>query len=544
MKKFLATLLALTMLLSLGVPAMAEEKNDVVSYYIRGGGAEHDRTLMIDMVGLKKIQELAGVTIDWTDEGQIVCGSNEEIDQAYLAYMAGGQYADILQWNHNSAYVGGVTQMYADGIIIELNDVIDKYMPNLKAILEANPALANDLKNDQGQILYFTTLVGMDTLEDQIGVTWWGPMLRKDWLENVGAEVPTSIEEWYDVLTLFKEGDPNGNGEQDEIPFDGAAGGHTLFMGAYDIMGGIYVDPNTGKIGYGEYSDGYKAWLETMNQWYSEGLLKNVFSDELGNLAVTADENIYADLSGAFKGLCNYWEQRLPNVLTKNPNADFVAAPWASDANGKVYSGYGAFGRLGTNLACISTDCDNVEAAARLIDTMYSPEGSSLMCWGIQATEKDENGNWINGNWVYNEDGSKTTVPWTWENIEYKGSTFPRHFTYAMMHANFPRYGQSDYNATSYSENYVNAAKIWANSDFSMTYPTAISLPAEQISEVTTLTEDMAPYIAEMQYKFITGAEPLTNYDAYREQLKKMGIETVISYYQAAYDRYMARSAN
>lgn len=542
MKKFLATLLALTMLIGMAAPALAEE---VVSYYIRGGGAEHDKTLMMDMVGLKKIAEIAGVTIDWTDKGKIVCGSNEEIDQAYLAYMAGGQYADILQWGHNSAYVGGVTQMYADGIIIELNDVIDKYMPNLKKILEENPELANDLRNDDGQYLYFTTLNGMDTIEDVIGVTWWGPMLRKDWLENVGAEVPTTIEEWYDVLTLFKEGDPNGNGEMDEIPLDGGAGAHLLFMSAYDIMSGIHVDPNTGKVAYGEYSEGYKAWLETMNKWYSEGLLQNVFADETGALTAgaTVDENLYADLIGSWKGLSNYWEQRLPNLLTKNPNADFVAAPWVADANGKVYSGYQAFGRLGTNLVCISTDCENVEAAARLIDTMYSEEGSILMTWGVQATEKDENGNWINGNWAYNENGKKYTVPWTWENIEYRGSTFPRHFTYAMAHANFPRFGQSDYNATSYSDEYVGASKVWADSDFSMTYPSAIALPVEAQAEITTLGEDMAAYISEMQYKFITGAEPLTNYDAYLEQLQKMGIETIISHYQAAYDRYVARTA-
>lgn len=536
MKKLLATLLALTLLIGMAVPALAE---DTVTYYIRGGGAEHDKTLMMDMVGLKKIQEIAGVTVDWN----IVCGSNEEIDQAYLAYMAGGQYADILQWGHNDAYVGGVTKMYADDIIIELNDVIDKYMPNLKKILEENPELANDLKNDDGQYLYFTTLTGMKELNDVIAVTWWGPMLRQDWLENVGAEVPTTIEEWYDVLTLFKEGDPNGNGEMDEIPFDGAAGAHTLFMSAYDIMGGIYIDPNTGKVGYGEYSEGYKSWLETMNKWYTEGLLQHVFKDETGAMEDTADENIYADLAGSWKGLSNYWEQRLPNLLTKNPNANFVAAPWTADANGKVYSGYEAFGRLGTNLVCISTDCKNIEAAARLIDTMYSEEGSVLMTWGVQATETDENGNLINGNWAYDENGKKYTIPWTWENVEYKGSTFPRHFTYAMAHANFPRFGQSDYNANSYSEQYVGASKIWADSDFSMTYPSAIALPVEQQNEVTTLSEDMAAYISEMQYKFITGAEPLTNYDAYLEQLQKMGIETIIGYYQAAYDRYVARTA-
>jgi putative aldouronate transport system substrate-binding protein len=44
-----------------------------------------------------------------------------------------------------------------------------------------------------------------------------------------------------------------------------------------------------------------------------------------------------------------------------------------------------------------------------------------------------------------------------------------------------------------------------------------------------------------MQMKFITGEEPLTNFDAYIDTLDKMGVNTLIQAYQAAYDRYQAR---
>lgn len=42
--------------------------------------------------------------------------------------------------------------------------------------------------------------------------------INKKWLDAVGAEVPTTTEEFAEVLRLFKENDPNGNGEADEIP--------------------------------------------------------------------------------------------------------------------------------------------------------------------------------------------------------------------------------------------------------------------------------------------------------------------------------------
>lgn len=324
MKKFLSTLLALTMLLALAAPALAE--NPTVTYYVRGGTAQYEPYLYETLVGLQKIQEMAGVDIDWT----VVCGNGDEIQAQYVAMMASGNYPDIIQWQHNNSlgYVGGVAQMYADGIIIELNDVIDQYMPNYKKLLEENPQVAKTLMDDEGRYLYFTPINPLVTDLEKASVTWWGLMMRKDWLENVGMEAPTTIDEWYDVLTAFKEGDPNGNSEQDEIPFDAGSGGLLLFMPAFGITNGWYVNPETGKVGYGQYSEEYKAYLETMAKWYAEGLVQNVYADENGTLADSADPNLYADLAGSWKGLANFWEQRLPQVKEKNPNADFVAVQW------------------------------------------------------------------------------------------------------------------------------------------------------------------------------------------------------------------------
>ena len=137
-------------------------------------------------------------------------------------------------------------------------------MPNYKKLLEENPQVAKTLMDDEGRYLYFTPINPLVTDLEKASVTWWGLMMRKDWLENVGMEAPTTIDEWYDVLTAFKEGDPNGNGEQDEIPFDAGSGGLLLFMPAFGITNGWYVNPETGKVGYGQYSEEYKAYLETM----------------------------------------------------------------------------------------------------------------------------------------------------------------------------------------------------------------------------------------------------------------------------------------
>lgn len=43
--------------------------------------------------------------------------------------------------------------------------------------------------------------------------------VNKVWLENLGLEVPTTIDEYYEFSQHFKNQDANGNGDtNDEIP--------------------------------------------------------------------------------------------------------------------------------------------------------------------------------------------------------------------------------------------------------------------------------------------------------------------------------------
>ncbi len=539
MKKFLSMLLALVMMLAVAAPALAEDV-PTVTYLVRGGTAEYEPYIYPGLVGLLKIQQMAGVNIDWT----VICGSGDEINAQYLSMMASGNYPDIIQWQHNNDYTGGVSQMYADGIIIELNDVIDQYMPNYKKLLEDNPHVAKTLMDDEGRYLYFTVINPLNSDLEKVAVTWWGLLMRQDWLDNVGMEAPTTIDEWYDVLTAFKEGDPNGNGELDEIPFDAGSAGLNLFMPAFGFQNGVYVDPETGKVAYGQYGEKYKAYLETMSKWYAEGLIQNLYADETGAPAESADPNIYADLAGSWKGLSNYWEQRLPQVLEKNPNADFVAVQWpkyVNDENQFFADDYG-MGYGDRYMACISVDCKNIEAAARLIDQMYTEEGTNCTTWG--TIEGDPiNPEWTSGHGTYTVDENGVKHETEWANLiteNFYDGQFANKYRYAMSHVSFPRWGAADYLAATREENYVNSAMLWAAASNALEYPAAITLSTDAQKAVAQI-EEMGSYISEMNYKFITGAEPLTNYDTYMDTLQKMGIEELIALYQQAYDNFNSR---
>ena len=45
-------------------------------------------------------------------------------------------------------------------------------------------------------------------------VLMWN-IIRQDWLDKLGLEMPATIDEYHDVLVAFRDQDPNGNGKKD-----------------------------------------------------------------------------------------------------------------------------------------------------------------------------------------------------------------------------------------------------------------------------------------------------------------------------------------
>ncbi|MOA21166.1 hypothetical protein D3C78_1416460 [compost metagenome] len=68
----------------------------------------------------------------------------------------------------------------------------------------------------------------------------------------------------------------------------------------------------------------------------------------------------------------------------------------------------------------------------------------------------------------------------------------------------------------------------------------SVFLTVDQQTEIKTLRSDLDKYVKEMEAKFVTGAEPLSNWDKYIAQMKKMGYEKLESTYQQAYDTWAA----
>ena len=188
-----------------------------------------------------------------------------------------------------------------------------------------------------------------------------------------------------------------------------------------------------------------------------------------------------------------------------------------------------------------------MEAAARLIDTMFTEEGTNCTTWGIEQGDDiltiPETA-WCQGNGTYTVDENGVKHETEWANLmteNFYDGAFANKYRYAMSHVSFPRWGAGDYLAATREPNYVASAKLWGEASNALEYPAAIVLSVDAQKAAAPQLDEINAYINDMTKKFITGEEPLTNFDNYMDQLQKMGIEDLIAAYQAAYDQFMAR---
>ena len=98
----------------------------------------------------------------------------------------------------------------ANGQLVALDEYLD-YAPNLSALIEQDDAIRKGITMPDGHIYSCPQL---NKTEGNLIHHYW---INKTWLDNLGLEAPTTVDELYDVLVAFRDNDPNGNGQKDEI---------------------------------------------------------------------------------------------------------------------------------------------------------------------------------------------------------------------------------------------------------------------------------------------------------------------------------------
>ncbi|MBN2222467.1 MAG: extracellular solute-binding protein, partial [Vallitaleaceae bacterium] len=134
--------------------------------------------------------------------------------------IATGDYTDIIDVDY---YSGTVTDLYNEGIALDLTEYVEKYMPNYLAYLEKNPDLALTATNTIDGEKKYLSIRSYNTYVEQ----WQGFEYRRDWLVNYGKH-PVSGEAFSGQFTSMKEdGTPDTNSWSDNVVFP-SGGSHPV----------------------------------------------------------------------------------------------------------------------------------------------------------------------------------------------------------------------------------------------------------------------------------------------------------------------------
>lgn len=505
MKRLCALLLALCLLPLTGCTPKEKEKVQITWYM-----QTEDVDLYNGLKGVQVIEEKTGVDV-------VFQSPPNNSEAAYEMMVASGKLPDVILWN----YSAGMDRMYQEGTIIDLTELIEKHAPNLSRIYRERPEIRREVENAEGRLFYFPSINPLQTVEEICRQSYCGLVIRKDWLDKLGLPVPRTIDEWYETLTAFRKRDPNGNGFMDEIPFDGW--GLPYFAPAFGVLNTFCVKPD-GTVAFGPMEQEYKAYLETMNKWYLEGLLG---SNCLIHSEDWKTENILSGLTGSFTGLDNAWRHYLPGMQARDAGAALAAAPWPQNDAGVRYTPrQEAATHIAKPVTVITSACKDPVAAVKFIDYMYSEEGSALMTWGVEGESYTV------------VDGKKQLTDLA---LTLADPGYLTLYYYAIGHASFPKYDGETVVLASYPEDQLVAERTWADASAGLIYPPYIKFSAEDKAFCDQVMEDVNNYMTEMELKFITGEEPLSNYDAYVAQLDRMGLGEVLRIYREAHAAYQTK---
>jgi putative aldouronate transport system substrate-binding protein len=207
------------------------------------------------------------------------------------------------------------------GALMPLNDLLEQYGQNFLAGINEETWKVTTIDGVIYGIPEGSTGMNADS----------SLIIRKDWLEELGLEIPTTRDELYNVLKTIKEK------KSGVIPLTGYGGVYKEIAQTFGIINSwIEMD---GKLIYRDEHPKMKEYLAFMNKLYSEGLIDDEWPINTGSIVIEK----FSSGKAAVMSLAWWSAPTLKNALLKNfPDADYVTIPYLNGDSGKPMWGVNA----------------------------------------------------------------------------------------------------------------------------------------------------------------------------------------------------------
>ena len=382
-----------------------------------------------------------------------------------------------------------------------------------------------------------------------------GLLINNTFCEALGMDIPTTIDEYYEYLVAVKTQDPNGNGIADEIPlvgFANMANGDVIV----NLLNSFCYYPDTwngaalccdddGNIYVPYTTEEFKEGMLFIAKLYSEGLISDLsFSqDRYGLQAMTDLTGDALDIVGSATSHRSYMfashssAERRTHYTSIGPLVGPEGVAYA--ASYKVEPVYRHF---------ITSDCENPDVAFALLDYLTSTHSTLTARYGREGeywrycTEEEaaRGSSWADLGYteaLYTTAnmklawGQQNNEIWNITSITWQPQGFtaltpaPTEDSYASETA---KYNSEDWNGAIMAR-FDKAPKNLVGT---------LAYTAEEQEELGTFATDIGIYVRECMTRMVTGEMDIeSSWDEFQQNLQTMGLETVITLAQTAWDR-------
>ena len=454
----------------------------------------------------------------WQEQTGITLEITEYTDPQPMALMmASGELPDIMIYNFNW-YSGGAAKAIDDKIIEPMNNYIE-YAPDMMAALELEENFINDVTTEKGDIIGFPFIRG-----DEYLCVISGMIIRQDWLDEIGMDIPQTPDELYQVLKAFKEElnveYPLSTSYSQLLQVLLQSGSITSPFGL--VKGDWYVKDDEMHYGFAEKE--YKDVLEYLHKLYEEGLLDPNFatlnsttsrSNFMNGLSGVTSDSGGGGLGAFVNGMPDAKLAGVGSLVAKEGDT-----PMSGHFEAQVQNVYGV----------ITPQCENKEIAAQFLNYLYTEEGHLLANFGNDG----ESYTMVDGVPTYtdlvmnNPDGMDRSTALSHYCLAWDSGPMVQDKGYGEQYFNLPEQ--------------IQAKTLWSQTDAKKYFAPSLSIAEEDTAEYNKLNSDITTYVNEMMIHYIDGTKDLADFETeYLGTLKEMGIDKLIAIKQAAYDRYIAK---
>ncbi len=487
----------------------------------------------------KWMEEKTNVKVEY--EGIPLEGRTEKVNLV----LASGNYPDVF---FGLSFTEPQIQQYgvSENLLMPLNDLIDQNCVEIKKIWENFPGSREIITQLDGNIYSMPSV--NECYHCTVSRKMW---INQVWLDKLGLSMPTTTDEFYEVLKAFKEKDPNGNGKADEIALAGAHASDSwwdnydaFLMNSFLFYDYNITDSTASSFGLHLGNDGnvtvpfYNSaemieGLTYLNKLYSEGLYyEGSFSNtqaQLTQLVENPEIDIVGAAAGGYGGMfAQLGGDRYKMFRAVNP----LKGP--AGYQGVVHEPYGS---VSARDMLISVDCKYPEVAVKWGDVMYTLEGTLRSYLGVEGDA-----------WRYPTDGEigingkpalyTQLKPWQ-ERDPQNDHLCQQCIDYRPVDV---RNGMTfDQTTDMYSSDGLEKLLQVVSEDYMKFAKTDNKLPPvkftkEQNDEMMVMKTELSNTLKEYMTGFMNGTKKIDGeYDQFVAMLKQQGMDKLIEYYQNAY---------